>query len=170
MNYLISLMIITTIIHANSETIKKFYNDGTIQSATTYKNGKKNGAEHIYYPDGAILRSAHKYVHGKLHGLQQEYSSSAMLIKEENFKHGKLDGVSRYYTKGLLAREVTYKNGKIEGVYREFFPTGITKVEIRWERGIAVEGYLYNKVGERRSMSVKQLRSIVPNDIADQKQ
>jgi len=165
MNYLISLMIITTIIYAKNETIKKFYDDGTIKSATTYKNGKKNGAEHIYYPDGAILQSAHKYVYGKLHGLQQEYSKSAMLIKEENYKHGRLDGVSRYYTKGLLSREVTYRNGKIEGVYREFYPTGITKVEIRWERGIAVEGYIYNKVGEREPISSEKLQSLKPDDI-----
>jgi len=160
---------VATIIYAKSETIKKFYDDGTIKSVTTYKDGKKNGAEHIYYPDGAILQSAHKYVYGKLHGLQQEYSSSAMLIKEENFKHGRLDGVSRYYTDGLLTREITYKNGKVEGVYREFFPTGVTKVEIRWERGVAVEGYIYNKVGERRAMSSKELQSvkldsIIPRD------
>ncbi len=166
MKYLISIMmIVTTIMHAKSETIKKFYEDGTIKSATSYKNGKKNGSEHIYYPDGAILQSASKYVHGRLHGLQQKYNSSAMLIKEEDYKHGKLDGMSRYYKDGLLNKEITFRNGKVEGIYREFYPTGITKIEIRWERGIAVEGYLYNKVGERKPMSSEKLQSISPNDI-----
>lgn len=156
-------------IYAKSETIKKYYDNGVIKSAITYKDGKKNGVEHIYYPDGATLRLAHKYVKGKLHGLQQEYASNAMLTKEENFNHGKLDGVSRYYIKGLLAREITYKNGDIDGLYREFFPTGVTKVEIKWDRGVAVEGYVYDEVGKARAMSSKKLQSLKSNDIVPQK-
>ena len=154
---LVLLIFFVTLVSA--ETKKSYYPDGTIKSAITYKNGKKNGAEHIYYPDGATLQYSRNYVYGKLHGLQQVYSRNAMLIQEESYSHGRLDGRSRYYKNGLLLREVDYRNGLLDGTYREFFPSGLVKLQIIWRNGRAIEGYTYDETGGRKSISSKVLKA-----------
>lgn len=148
---------------ASAKTVKEFYEDGTVKSAITYKNGKKNGVEHAYYPDGATLRYAKNYEHGKLHGLQQTYSKDAILIQEESYTKGQLDGRSRYYRDGLLYKVIEYNHGKLDGTYREFYPTGATKLEIRWDRGRAIEGYIYDEIGRRSAMSPKELYRLKPD-------
>ncbi len=159
----ILIPLLLTFTHA--KTIKSFYADGTIKSAITYKDGKKNGVEHIFYEDGATLKVANNYVYGRLHGLQQRYSQDALLIQEENYQQGRLDGLSRYYRNGLLQREVEYMNGMVDGTYREFFPSGMRKLEIVWRRDKAVEGYWYTEEGTRSSMSAKAIQNLKPSDI-----
>ncbi len=159
--YLILATLLMTFVYA--KTVKEFYEDGTIKSVTTYKDGKKNGVEHAYYPDGATLRYAKNYEFGKLHGLQQTYSKDALLIQEESYRKGQLDGRSRYYKDGLLYKEIEYNHGKLDGTYREFYPTGVTKLEIRWDRGRAVEGYIYDEIGQRTAMRAKELLRLKPD-------
>jgi len=159
--YLILATLLMTFVYA--KTVKEFYEDGTIKSATTYKDGKKNGVEHAYYPDGATLRYAKNYEFGKLHGLQQTYSEDALLIQEESYRKGQLDGRSRYYKDGLFYKEIEYNHGKLDGTYREFYPTGVTKLEIRWDRGRAVEGYIYDEIGQRTAMRAKELLRLKPD-------
>ena len=143
---------------ANAKTVKEFYPDGTIKSAVTYKDDKKNGVEHAFYPDGATLKHAYTYAYGRLHGLQQEYSENALLVQEENYRHGRLDGRSRYYQNGLLVSEADYRNGLPDGEYREYFPSGMVKLEIFWRRGKATEGFKYSEGGSRTSLSAETLR------------
>jgi len=143
---------------ANAKTVKEFYPDGTIKSAVTYKDGKKNGVDHAYYPDGATLKHAYSYVYGRLHGLQQKYSKNALLTQEENYRNGRLDGRSRYYQNGLLVSEVNYQNGLLDGVYREYFPSGIVKLEIFWRRGKATGGFKYSEEGSKTSLSAKTVK------------
>ncbi|MEA3455318.1 MAG: hypothetical protein U9R26_02315 [Campylobacterota bacterium] len=143
---------------ASAKTVKEFYPDGSIKSAVTYKDGKKNGVDHAFYPDGATLRHAYNYAYGRLHGLQQEYDKNALLTQEENYRHGRLDGRSRYYQNGLLVSEADYQNGLLDGGYREYFPSGMVRVEIFWRRGKATEGYKYREDGSRTSLSTETLQ------------
>jgi antitoxin component YwqK of YwqJK toxin-antitoxin module len=143
---------------ATAKTVKEFYPDGTIKSAVTYKDGKKNGVDHAYYPDGATLKHAYSYAYGRLHGLQQEYDKNALLLQEENYRHGRLDGRSRYYQNGLLVSEADYQNGLLDGEYKEFFPSGMIRLVIFWRRGKATEGYKYTEEGSRTSLSAETLK------------
>ncbi len=152
--FLITMLL--TFTHAN--TVKSYYPDGTIKSAVTYKDGKKNGVEHAFYEDGATLKYAKTYAHGRLHGLQQEYSQDALLIQEESYRQGRLDGRSRYYQNGLLVSEADYQNGIPEGEYTEFYPSGMRKLEIFWSRGKAIEGYQYTEGGSKRPLSSETLK------------
>jgi len=155
------LLIITLLVSfVQSESVKKFYPDGEIMSVTSYKKGKKSGIEHIYYPDGATLKYAKNYRAGKLHGLQQIYRKNALLVLEENYHYGKLDGKSRYYTNGLLNKEVFYSNGLVDKSYTEFYPTGLKKLEIIWDRGKVVEGHFYNEIGQGKPLSMEKLKSL----------
>jgi len=148
-----------------AETDKLYYPDGTIKLVITYKDGKKNGVEHAFYEDGATLKYAKNYAYGKLHGSQQQYSRDALLIQEENYKQGRLDGRNRYYRNGLLKREVEYNHGMVDGIYREFYPSGLVKVEIIWRRDRAIEGYEYNDEGKRTPLKAEFLQHLQPSDI-----
>jgi len=159
MKYILLILFVLTMAPADTSTKKTYYPDGKIKTAVTYKDGKKNGSSHFYYPDGATLKYSRNYVYGKLHGLQQEYSPDAILISEESYNHGRLDGRSRRYDKnGLLQSEKNYRNGMLEGVSKEFYPNGLVKMEIRWRRGNIVEGYLYGEDGSRRSLTAEELK------------
>jgi len=165
MRFSILFLVILLSLFSYAKTIKTFYSDGELKSAITYKNGKKNGVEHLFYEDGATLKHAENYEHGRLHGLQQKYDRSSLLIQEENYRQGRLDGRSRYYRKGLLKREVSYTNGMVDGTYREFFPSGLTRVEILWRRDKAIEGYQYGEDGSRKALSASFLHHLKPDDI-----
>lgn|GEM_PF-1078458 len=154
------LMITLLISFVQAQSIKKFYPSGEIKSITSYKKGQKNGTEHIYYPDGATLKYAKNYKGGKLHGLQQIYRKNALLVLEENYHYGKLDGKSRYYTDGLLTKEVFYTDGVVDKSYIEFYPTGLKKLEIIWNKGKVVEGHFYNEIGQGKSISMEKLKSL----------
>ena len=164
MKALLSLLLFFSLLAAETQTRKTYYPDGLLKSATTYKNGRKNGAEHIYYPDGATLKYSRVYEYDKLHGLQQEYGPDALLIKEESYSHGRLDGVSRYYHNGLLQKELEYRNGYLDGMYREFYPSGLVKVEIRLRRGIPEEGYIYDETGRRKAMSPEDMNKYIKKE------
>lgn len=152
------LMISTTLLPA--KTIKIFYPDGTVRAATTYKNGKKSGVEHIFYSDGATLKYSHNYINGKKHGIQQSYSQGAMLIQEVNYNNGLLEGRSRFYQNGMLESEKDYKNGLLDGVSKTFYSNGLIKSEITWHKGEAEEGYIYSEDGKRVSIGIDGLKRV----------
>jgi antitoxin component YwqK of YwqJK toxin-antitoxin module len=166
---LLSIFLVTLLTtFAMAKTVKTFYPDGSKKSETSYKEGKKNGIEHIFYPDGATLKYSKSYIYGKLHGLQQSYSQDAMLVREISYNHGRLDGRSRYYHKGLLTKEIDYRNGLLDGSYKEFFPSGLIKLEIFWRNGRAIEGYSYSEEGKRTPINAKVLKELQSDKIADE--
>ena len=149
--FFICLWIILCVSAVSAETKKFYYPDGKLKAAISYKDGKKNGAEHLYYPDGATLRSAKNFVYGRLHGLSQEYRPNATIIREVNYRHGVREGKSRSYDEnGLLQSEAEYRNGELDGVFREFYPSGVVKVETFWNKGRILNGYRYSEDGSRR--------------------
>jgi antitoxin component YwqK of YwqJK toxin-antitoxin module len=157
---LLASLLLLGSLSAWAETVKTFYPDGSKRSETTYKDGRKNGVEHIFYPDGATLKYSRNYVYGKLHGLQQKYDKNALLIEEENYTHGKLDGRSRYYHNGLLVSEIDYRLGLPDGEYKEYYPSGVMRLKIIWLRGKAIEGYRYSEDGKRTPVDAKSLQQL----------
>jgi antitoxin component YwqK of YwqJK toxin-antitoxin module len=154
---IISLLLLLGIVSA--ETQKSYYPDGTIKSATSYKNGKRNGIEHIYYPDGATLMYAKPYVNDKVHGILQAYRPNAMLKYETVYKYGVLDGRSRYYSdKGLLKAEIDYIRGLKDGKMSLFYPSGLLKIETFWKKGRLISGYIFQEDSSRRVFSSDEKR------------
>ena len=55
----------------------------------------------------------------------KEYYDSGKLKREENYKNGKLEGITKsYYESGALKTEIYYKNGKAEGFAKIYFKSG----------------------------------------------
>ncbi len=53
------------------------------------------------------------------------HKGSKQLMKEENYKNGKLEGMQKiYFSTGEIAEETTYKNGLREGIYKIYAQNG----------------------------------------------
>ncbi len=157
MKIILALVLSSSLLLAKTQ--KSFYPDGTIKSATSYKNGKRDGIEHIYYPDGATLMFAKPYVNDKVHGILQAYTKSAILKYETPYIHGILDGRSRYYNKnGQLKAEIDYKKGLKHGAMRLFYPSGLLKIETFWKKGKLVSGYTLSQTGVKKSFTSNEMK------------
>ncbi len=155
----ITILLILSFSIVLAKTQKSYYPDGTIKSATSYKNGKKNGIEHIYYPDGATLMYAKPYVNDKVHGILQAYRENAILKYETVYRYGVLDGRSRYYNdSGLLKAEIDYKRGLKDGKMSLFYPSGLLKIETIWKKGRLISGYIFQEDSSRRAFNSEEKR------------
>jgi len=93
----------------------KNYDDGTLSSEQTYKDGKKDGL-FKYYNKNGTLSSEQTYKDGKLDGLSKEWYTNGQLSREGILKDGKKEGDFKwYYENGQISQEKKYKNGKQVG-------------------------------------------------------
>ncbi len=63
----------------------------------------------------------------KLHGIIETYHpKTKILIKEESYKNGKLDGLyQEWYNNCILKSRSNYKNNKLDGLCEEWQDNGI---------------------------------------------
>jgi len=142
-----------------AKTQKTFYPDGTVKSATSYKNGKKNGIEHDYYPDGATLMFAKPFVNDKLHGIVQSYTKNAIPKYEMTYRYGLLDGKSRFYNdKAQLKADIDYRKGLKDGYMSIYYPSGLMKIRTTWKKGKLISGYKYSKNGIQTPFSSEEMK------------
>ena len=142
-----------------ANTQKTFYPDGTVKSATSYKNGKKNGIEHNYYPDGATLMFAKPFVNDKLHGIVQAYTKNAILKYEMTYRYGLLDGKSRFYDeKAQLKADIDYSKGFKNGYMSLYYSNGLMMMRTKWKNGELKGGYKYSKDGIKTAFTSKEMK------------
>jgi len=159
MKKIILLVLVLFVTNTFAKTKKLFYPDGTLKSAISYKNGKKNGIEHDYYPDGATLIYEKPYVNDKLHGIVQAYTNKAIVKYEMTYKYGVLNGVSRFYDdKARLKAEITYKNGLKDGSMNLYYPSGMMKMETTWEKNRLINGYKYDTNGIKKPFNSEEMK------------
>jgi len=159
MKKIILLVVILFVTNTFAKTEKLFYPDGTVKSAISYKNGKKNGIEHDYYPDGATLMYEKPYRNDKLHGIVQSYTNKAIIKYEMTYRYGLLDGKSRFYDdKAQLKAEITYKKGLKDGAMNIYYPSGIMKIGTTWKHNKLINGYKYDKNGSRKAFNAQEMK------------
>ena len=80
--------------------------------------GKKNGLFKSYDSTNSYnLLLEENYRDGKLDGISRRYNSNNSILSVENFRNGTLDGESSYYnTIGELIEKVNFTNGKRDGL------------------------------------------------------
>lgn len=100
---------------------KLFFEDGTLAQETFFgKYGLENGAEHFYYPSGALRRETF-YIHGKKDGVEKAYFESGALMSETPYHKGVLEGIEKQYKEdGTLEKETPYENGVKQGFEKIF--------------------------------------------------
>ena len=95
------------------ETIKEYYEDGTLKMEISVKDGKKNGLARSFYPDGTV-KTALNFSHNEIWGPVKKFYKNGSLHEESYFENGKRNGKARIYdTEGKLYAEYEYKDGLI---------------------------------------------------------
>ncbi len=159
MKKIILLALVLFVTNAFAKTEKLFYPNGTVKSAISYMNGKKNGTQHDYYPDGATLMYAKPYVNDKIHGIVQSYTKKAIVKYEMTYRYGILDGKSRFYNdNSQLKAEITYKKGLKHGSMNLYYPSGMMKIGTTWKKNKLINGYKYDKNGSRKSFNMQEMK------------
>lgn len=98
----------------SSGIARRYYNNGTLESESPYKNGKIDGTSKIYL-SGKVVREI-PYKEGMIDGIAKYYYDTGVLSAETPFEKGKINGIEKVYSeKGKLVREVIYKHGKVKG-------------------------------------------------------
>jgi antitoxin component YwqK of YwqJK toxin-antitoxin module len=160
----------------------KFYNDkGKITYEYTYKAGKKTGPVRTYNSEG-WLESEDSYVNNIKDGTCITFYKNAAQQKVTKFIEGREEGVAyEYDSTGTIITIIEYKagfikslerinrtdaSGKKQGLWKDFWPNGKVKTEVRYLDDLK-HGYFkeFNEVGNlvnitkiRRSFQKLKLR------------
>ena len=127
--------------------IIKYYNseyENPLQ-ITSYKKGKKDGTEILYYNSGDLQAEAN-YKAGLLDGKYKRYSNyfhstyedlnRVGYIEEGNYKAGLLDGIYKEYRDEKLSTEANYKAGLLDGIYKSYYKSGQLREEKNYKAGL----------------------------------
>lgn len=100
--------------------------DGNIARVNPVRNGKRNGEQRTYFPNGK-LKGLETYSQNRLNGLKKRWSqkNGYQLVALLHYRNGKLDGEQRkWYDTGELYQILNIKMGKEEGLQRAFRKNG----------------------------------------------
>lgn len=113
-----------------------YYPDGSIESECYYHEGNLHGPSHFFSEDHVLL-SETWYVHGKKEGKTTRRYLSGKLSAFERHKEGKLHGKQEYYYEdGTIKTIMHYFHGKLNGEVILFWPSGIKKREVTFQKGL----------------------------------
>ena len=106
----------------------KYFDDTKAQSliATRVFSDKGKVAQTTFFDQKGNKVSEGKTVNRLNEGIWNYFhNGSKQLMKVENYKNGKLDGIQKtFFDDGKIAEEITYKNGKREGIYKVYLQNG----------------------------------------------
>ena len=96
-----------------SGEVFSFYMGGNKKSETTYKDGKKDGLNNIWYENGRKKYEG-TYKDGKQDGLWTLWDKDGKKESETHYKDGELNGLSTYWDEnGQKYYEGTYKDDEL---------------------------------------------------------
>ena len=121
---------------------KTYWDDGSLESVKTYKDGQLNGLAIYYYwsheDDYHIKNYQHKghFKDGKEDGLWTHWWENGQKQGETTFKDGTPDGLDTYWHEnGQKSFEGTYKDGKQDGLWTHWWENGQKKEEGTYKDG-----------------------------------
>ena len=89
-------------------------NNKIVDATAEYIDGKKNGNQYDYYPNGK-LELIIPFLNNEKNGLQKDYFPNGKIKMETELKNGENNGYQyRYDEKGNLGMKLEYKEGKIQ--------------------------------------------------------
>lgn len=106
--------------NSDSLHVKFFTTRGELQSEGMMVNRNRVGKWLYFFPDGVVL-SEENYKDGKLEGESITYYHSKKIAESTFFKNGLKSGVNKKFSDdGTLIEEVNFKNGKENGLAKNF--------------------------------------------------
>ncbi len=106
--------------------VVSYYDDCTMKEKFGMLNGKKQGQNMQWYPDGHLKNVSH-YDKGKLHGEKRLWSGGPehILIAQYQYDTGKAHGEQKkWYPTGELYKKLNLVRGKEEGLQQAFRKNG----------------------------------------------
>ena len=110
-----------------SGLVTEKYPNGTIAKKFMVVNGKKEGIQTSYYPDGK-LKFYETFSDNRLHGGVKRWTieNGYQLLAELTYKHGKLHGQQKkWYRTGELHKVMHLNMGKEDGMQKAFRKNGV---------------------------------------------
>lgn len=136
-------------------------NNTNVVDGVVYDINEKpiNGIYKIYYPNGNVKMEV-RSKNGKPEGKGNFYDEDGNIIFTGNFKNGLMDGkILNFYPNGSIREENYYVDGVKDGIYKTYDEDGEVSVEVKFEKGQAVSGYVMIK-GNKVDMDTDDLQEL----------
>lgn len=109
--------------------------DGSVQSAYTQLDGRRNGPYKSTFPNGQPDRVG-EFRAGRSHGEWLLYYPSGQLLQKGRYRDGEEEGEwTSYFPNGQVEWVQSYDEGELHGLSRRFNPAGELLVEKTYEHG-----------------------------------
>ncbi len=110
-----------------------YYSDGNKKMERSYKNGIFHGKEIGYLKNGHI-QYVHTYDEGQLNGETIIMNTITNQIdKKLQFKYGRLHGLQEVYTSGICTQIIEYNNGLKNGLESHYNLAGKLMIRFQWK-------------------------------------
>jgi antitoxin component YwqK of YwqJK toxin-antitoxin module len=123
-------------VHKRNYSSEKIYSEKITR--INYLDGRRNGVVYRFWTDEpSRIISLSSYKNDSLNGYSAEFKSNGLLLKEEFFKSGYLDGFERTYYENIpqIKYEANYDRGLAEGFLRVWWENGKLKGQAEYRKG-----------------------------------
>ncbi len=105
--------------------VKFFSVEGVLESEGDMKNKERFGKWLYYHEDGKIIIAEENYLDGLLNGVSKTFYKNGNITEIMHYKMGKLHGlVKRYALEGGLLDDLIYVDGKLNGLAKYYNAKG----------------------------------------------
>ena len=116
--------------------VQKFYEDGTLEMESEFKQGILDGVSKSYYKN-TKLEMEGSYTEGRKNGVFKEYYENGKIKSEINYSYDLKEGLAKtYYSNGNVEAEGNFENGEEIGTTRVYYENGKLKEEIPYTNGV----------------------------------
>lgn len=132
--FLLQLFLLVTVFSfaQKTDTVTTRWPNGRVQSVKIYANEKEHGTWMFFNDSGMLVRETN-YRFGKLNGKSASFLDNGNQLSLEYFKDGLQDSMRIiWYPDGHLQADEHYKNGKPDGLCRTFSPDGHIRSTVRY--------------------------------------
>lgn len=135
--------------------VRTYNSEGWLESEDSYVNNIKDGTCITFYKNGAQQKVT-KFIEGREEGVAYEYDSTGTIITIIEYKAG--------FIKSLERINRTDASGKKQGLWKDFWPNGKVKTEVRYLDDLK-HGYFkeFNEVGNLVNITKWEYGKLVKN-------
>jgi len=107
-----------------------FWQSGNLAARGNYVDTKRDSVWLYYSNQSKALSRSVEYADGKLNGTEQKFYPDGRVAEEINWKNGLKNGVwKQFFRNGQLKSTATYVNDKLDGEFMTYFSDGTKHVE-----------------------------------------
>jgi len=107
-----------------------FWQSGNLAASGNYVNTKRDSVWLFYSGQTKMVAKRAEYTEGKLNGIEQKFYPDGRVAEELTWKEGMKNGVwKQFFRNGQLKSTATYHDDRLDGVYTAYFSNGKIQVE-----------------------------------------